>query len=238
MAPSVHGSAASDVVLPWLSPVGASGTSDALLLRMHAGLERQARAIGQLLHDEAGQLLAAAYLALDDAQRHLPSAAHDHLQGVRGHLAAVEEHLRHIAHELRPRILDDLGLAGALEFLSRSFESRHGIPTRLSSRLDTRLPATIETVVYRIAQEGLTNVARHARASQVSIAVAISAGGLWCAISDDGVGFEMPAVAARRTAALGVYGLRDRVEALDGKVWVRSSPGAGTDLIVRIPLEW
>ena len=203
--------------------------------RLHTVLERQARAIGQSLHDEAGQLLAAAYLALDEASRDLPASARDRLGVVKTHLAAIEEQLRHVAHELHPRLLAEHGVVSALEQLGRGFAARHGVVTTVCASVPDHLPALIGTTVYRMAQEGLTNIGRHAQATKASIDVLPRGHVLWCTIRDDGVGFDR--IAARGGVGLGLQGIHERVATLGGSMTITSNRGSGTRLIAAIPLE-
>jgi signal transduction histidine kinase len=205
--------------------------------RLDTVLEWQARAIGQSLHDEAGQLLTAAHLALVDAARELPPPAQERLLVVRTHLAAVEDHLRHLARELHPRVFVDGGFVAALEFLARGFAARHGISTTVHAKVPPSLPDSIATALYRMAQEGLTNIGRHARATRACIRVASKAGVLRCTIRDDGVGFDVAAVARRGGLGLGLEGIRERLAMLGGVLLIKSAHGVGTQLIATIPLE-
>ncbi len=206
-------------------------------VRLNTALEQQARAIGQALHDEAGQLLAAAYLALEEAARDLPALSRERLCVVKTHLAAVEEQLRHVAHELHPRVLAEVGVVAALEFLGRGFAARHGVATTVSATLPPRLTDAIATAVYRMAQEGLTNVGRHARATHASIHVEPKAGVLWCTIRDDGVGFDLAAIERRGGMGLGLQGIHERLSTLGGVLTIDSGCGLGTRLIAAIPLK-
>jgi two-component system sensor histidine kinase UhpB len=205
--------------------------------RLDTVLEWQARAIGQSLHDEAGQLLTAAHLALADAARGLPPPAQERLLVVRTHLAAVEEHLRHLARELHPRVFVDGGFVAALEFLARGFAARHGISTTVNAKIPRCLPDSIATALYRMGQEGLTNISRHARATRACIRVASKAGVLRCTIRDDGVGFDVSAVARRGGLGLGLQGIRERLAMHGGVLQIKSVHGVGTQLIATIPLE-
>jgi signal transduction histidine kinase len=209
--------------------------SEQYLRRLNAGLERQARLIGQSLHDEAGQLLTAAYIALAEAARDLPEPAGERLLVVRRHLAAVEEHLRHVAHELRPRVLDDRGLVSALEVLAQGFETRYGIPTTVQAAVTRRLPGPVEIALYRVVQEALTNIGKHARATRASIRVATPTRALKCTIRDDGVGID-PSV-RRRSAGLGLHGMCERLTLLGGTLVIKSARHAGTVLLATVPLE-
>jgi two-component system, NarL family, sensor kinase len=207
------------------------------LQRLNAGLERQARVIGQCLHDDAGQLLAAAYIALAEASRDMPAPVSARLLVVKRHLAAVEDHLRQVAQELHPRLLERDGFVPALEFLGRGFAARHGIATDVFAKVPVRLPDSIATALYRMAQEGLTNIGRHASATHAFIRVASKAGIVRCTIRDDGAGFDMAEVTRRGGAGLGLHGIRERLEPLGGVLTIRSACGAGTQLIATIPLE-
>src|SRR4029453_8818792 len=132
-------------------------------------LEGQAKRIAYTLHSEAGQLLASPHMALAQIAEDQRGELRDQILNVRGLLTNVEERLRHISHELRPRILDDLGLVPALEFLAKSAAKRWGLAVSVEATPVYRtLGTTIETTLYRVAQEGLTNVARHADAPHVA----------------------------------------------------------------------
>lgn len=204
------------------------------LLRLNAGLERQARSIGQALHDEAGQFLTAAYNSLAQASSEVPACARPRLQEVRRHLEHVEEQLRRLSHELRPRILDDLGLVPAIRFIVQGMKQRHAWSIDLQSSVDGRLDPAVETAVYRFVQEALTNIGRHAGAAHVTIRVRRRGAGLRCSIRDDGVGFDGKAC---HEQGLGLSGIRDRLDIVGGTLRITSSPGRGTELLGIIPLE-
>jgi two-component system, NarL family, sensor histidine kinase UhpB len=204
------------------------------LRRLNAALEAQARSIGQALHDETGQTLAAAYLSLAEAIEIAPASVGEHLAAVRRHLEHVETQLRRVAHELRPRILDDLGLVPALKFLANGISLRAGITVEVAFTVTGAVPAPVETAVYRFVQESITNISRHAKATRVVLALQEWPGLLRCEVSDNGMGFE----GERRSASgLGLVGIRDRLDALGGTLTVRSAPGEGTQLVAVIPLE-
>ena len=212
--------------------------TEAALRRVNEALERQAREISQALHDEAGQLLTSAYIALAHARRELPTSAATHLDLLKSHLDGIEEQIRRLAHELRPRILEDLGLVPALRFLADGVAQRSGLSVQVESAQTERLPAPVETTIYRVAQEALSNVRRHASASRVTLHLARQSRQLRCTVVDDGVGFE-PGSAREESERPkgGLTGMRNRVEALGGTFEVRSAPGKGTELTVIIPME-
>lgn len=198
-------------------------------------LEEQTRRISHQLHDQAGQLLASVYLALDDLARDMPPSVGERLQGIKGLLDRVEDQLRRLSHELRPTILDDLGLVAALEFLAKGFAARHGLEIHVRGRPEERLPGPIETVLYRIVQEALNNVAKHALASAVTIAVGRDAQRASCSVRDDGIGFD-PAVTHVGDQGIGLIGIRERLVPLGGVLRIDSAPGQGTVVCVAIPL--
>ncbi|HXD19605.1 MAG TPA: sensor histidine kinase [Vicinamibacterales bacterium] len=205
---------------------------------VHHHLERQAQSIAQALHDESGQLLTAAHLALCDISPDVSDAARKRLDEVRKYLDSIEEQLRRIAHEIRPRLLEEIGLVAALEFLGASVEKRRGIVVTVDAGPLRKLAPTIETTIYRVVQEALNNVTRHAQAARATIQIRRMTNALHCLIQDNGVGFDVDAVLARRgDTGMGLIGMRERLGILGGWVDVRSAPGRGTDVEVVIPLE-
>ncbi|MBI4537039.1 MAG: PAS domain S-box protein [candidate division NC10 bacterium] len=208
------------------------------LRRLNDRFEKEAARVAQLLHDEAGQFLASAHITVTMLARELPPAAAMRLQEVQHALERVEEQLRRLSHELHPQILDELGLFGTLEFLAEGVTKRTGIQVTVRAESDEALPAMTRTVLYRFAQEALTNVTKHAQANRVTVLLERADGNIRCSIQDDGLGFDVPATLARRGEThLGLTGIRDRVEALGGMLHVSSGPSRGTELVVVIPLE-
>jgi signal transduction histidine kinase len=198
-------------------------------------LEEQTRRISHELHDQAGQLLASVYLALDEVARDLPAPAADRLQSVKGLLDEIEVELRRLSHELRPTVLDDLGLMPALDLLAQGVSARTGLWVKIEGPRDDRLPSSIETVLYRIVQEALTNVGKHARASAVTIVVRREARRVCCSVRDDGVGFD-PGTARPTVKGIGLIGIRERLASVGGALSIDAAPDRGTELRVAIPL--
>jgi len=201
--------------------------------------EEEAKRIAHQLHDEAGQITTSIHLALAEIGRELPDRNRERLRQVSTYVDEIEDRLRRLSHELRPTILDDLGLRPALEFLAEGFSARTGIPIRVEGKTDGRVDSLVETAIYRVVQEALTNIARHASADGASIRLRHAHDRLRCTIRDDGVGFA--ANRLRRGAkgvgrGLGLLGVRERLDALGGRVQIRSTPGAGTELSVVVPL--
>ncbi len=208
------------------------------LLHLNEALEEENKRIAHALHDEAGQLLASVHIVLADISRELPPATAQRLEEVRGLLNKIEEQLRHLSHELRPTILDDLGLQPALEFLADGVSKRTGLRISVDGTRGTRLPAVTETALYRIVQEALTNVTKHAQATRVEISFSREGRVLRCAVRDDGVGFSVPTTLSRRGhPGLGLIGIQERLSAIGGSLSIVSTPGAGTELLITVPLE-
>jgi signal transduction histidine kinase len=142
--------------------------------------------------------------------------------------------VRRLAVELRPTALDDFGLVPALERLASTFEERSGIRTALEGGLgEERFPPEVETVLYRLVQESLTNVVKHAAAENVSIVLTRRDGGIGAIVEDDGQGFVPDET---RDEALGLVGMRERIALVGGTLAVESTPGAGTAVVAYVPL--
>ena len=208
------------------------------LRHLNEALEEEIKRIAHALHDEAGQLLASVHIGLAEVARELPAHVSRRLEDVRGLLTKIEEQLRHISHELRPTILDDLGLRPALEFLADGVSRRTGLQILVEGSPGKRLPAPTETALYRIVQEALTNVTKHAQATRVTIRFVRDGRALRCAVRDDGTGFDVLAVQARRGArGLGLLGIQERLNAVGGTLNVISTPGSGAELVISVPVE-
>ncbi|TMQ63857.1 MAG: hypothetical protein E6K79_09475 [Candidatus Eisenbacteria bacterium] len=216
------------------------GVSDAnsALRRINEILEEQVQRIARELHDDAGQLLASVHLALHEVGRDLAPSSRQRLKDVRGLLDRIEEQLRRISHELRPLILDDLGLVPAIQFLGDGVSRRAGIAVIVKGSTEERLPPVVETTLYRIVQEALNNAARHAQASRVTITLLHEDGLVRCSIRDDGVGLPPAAKGTRQGGrGLGLIGIRERIAPLSGTLEIQSGERKGTELLVTIPLE-
>jgi len=201
-------------------------------------LEEEAKRIAHAIHDEAGQFLACVHIALEEIARELPLKSRKQIEEVRGLLDKVEGQLRRLSHELRPTILDDLGLLPALEFLANGVSKRAGLQIDVKGRRDGRLPAGIETALYRVVQEALNNATKHAQAKRASVHVERQTGAIRCLITDDGVGFDVSATMARKgQASLGLLGIRERIAVLGGTLEIHSQPGRGTEMVITVPLE-
>jgi two-component system, NarL family, sensor histidine kinase DevS len=204
------------------------------LRRVVSGQELERRRLARELHDETGQALTSILLGLksveeakDDAS--LSAAA----ANLRRLVVATLQDVRRLAVELRPKALDDFGLVPALERLAQTFSEGTGIVVQLESHLgDERLAEELETTLYRLVQEALTNVVKHAHARTVSILLVRRNDRVTAIIEDDGRGFE-PSRA--REDGLGLVGMRERVGLVGGKLTVEASKGAGTTIAVEVP---
>jgi signal transduction histidine kinase len=201
-------------------------------------LEGEAKRIAHALHDEAGQLLATAYISLDELAPELPPRVRRRLLETRGILDRIGEELRRVSHELRPTILDDLGLVPALEFLAEGVSRRGGFRVNVDGAIQGRLPPAVETALYRVVQEALTNVSRHSRARNVGLELRRQGSEVVCTVRDDGVGFDpQKALSSGGHAGLGLIGIKERLAAVGGSLTLSTVPGQGAALMFAIPLE-
>lgn len=208
------------------------------LHRLNEVLEEETKRIAHMLHDDATQLLAAVHIALADLVHELPPHLGERIQEVRSHLDQIEAQLRDLSHELRPTLLDDLGLLPALEFLAEGMTKRTGLAIAVEGSTIGRLPSSIETTLYRIVQEGLVNAIKHARAGRAMVRVAREPRLIRCAIRDNGIGFDVSVgQAGKHQGGLGLIAIRERLNALGGTLQINSSSQRGTELLITIPLE-
>src|SRR5882724_5575219 len=216
------------------------GFQDAVkaLRQLNETLEEEIKRIAYAVHDEAGQLLVAVHLALAEMALELPEAQQGQVTRIRELLNEVEKHLRRYSHELRPTILDDLGWVPAIHFLADGISKRAKIPIRIEATFSGRLPGAIETALYRIVQEALTNAVKHAEAKNIWIRARKEHLVLCCSIRDDGAGFDPhQAQTASHRKGLGLIAMQESVSAIGGTLQIESRPGHGTELFIRLPLE-
>jgi signal transduction histidine kinase len=197
--------------------------------------ELERRRLARELHDETGQALTSILLGLKAIRAAEEPAEAEHAEAeVRGLVVQALQDVRRLAVELRPTALDDFGLVPALERLASTFEERSGIQTAVEAGVgDERFPPEVETVLYRLVQEALTNVVKHAAADHVSIVLTRRDGGIGAIVEDDGQGF-VPDQAGEE--ALGLVGMRERIALVGGTLAVESTPGTGTALVAYVPL--
>ena len=201
--------------------------------------EEERRSIARELHDEVGQVLTAIKVELAMAQREIEASGGDSgaLAGLRAITDGALSTVRDLSHLLHPAMLDDLGLPAAIEWYAKGFERRHGVRVELlQDRMSERLTADTEAAIYRIVQEALTNVAKHAQAARCRIYLQRLPHTLLVTIEDDGVGFDAAANGAPGVArGLGLISIRERVAQVRGELRIETTPGKGTRLTVEVP---
>lgn len=215
----------------------AIGDANTALRKLNETLEEEVQRIALALHDDAGQLMVAVHLSLDEATREMPPEAQAGMSGVKALLGLVEERIRDLSHELRPAMLDHLGLVPAVEFLAANFGQRTGLHITVESTLNGRLPPKTAIAFYRVIQEALTNVRRHARATRVRILIGRRGGWIRCQVTDNGIGFDPASTVNSGLPGLGLQGIRERMNALGGKLRIQSAEGQGTKLEITVPLQ-
>ena len=208
-----------------------------LLRRLVHVQEEEHRRIARELHDDLTQRLAV--LAIDAGTlEHLPGCPQDVGKTARAmheQLVALSESVHSLSRQLHPSIVDDLGLVDALRSECLSLQQRDGITVRYDAQeIPTRLSRGVALCVYRVAQEALRNVARHARSAHASVSLVVNERELVLSVRDRGVGFD---VSARHKSGLGLESIRERARLIGARLTVRSRPGRGTQIAVRVPLH-
>jgi signal transduction histidine kinase len=216
----------------------------ALTSRLTEVQEAERRQLARELHDEMGQALTAITIDLmaikKDLPENYPSHILDRLSEAIWLTEQTLDQIRELSLNLRPPMLDDLGLVPTLRWYLKRYGDRVDLKTEFKvTDLDDRLAPEIETTLYRVIQEALTNVARHAGASTVRLQLQRKARVVIAAIQDDGRGFDVAHILDNEDspAGAGLLGIRERVSLLGGAFSVRSEPGHGVNLTVEIPME-
>jgi signal transduction histidine kinase len=203
--------------------------------RLLTAQEDERRSVSRDLHDELGQVVTSVTLDLQRAAQAEDRERKDELIGRALHGAnRLLDRIHEISGRLRPTLLDDLGLKDAVQSFLGEYEARTGIVTRAELRFgQAALPPAVSENVYRILQEALTNVAKHAKAAEVSVGLRVADGQVHLTVRDGGVGLDPAALDGKR---LGILGMRERAELLDGTFVLEAAPGKGTEVRVRIPI--
>lgn len=208
-----------------------------LAKRLQQAREEERTAVARDLHDQIGQILTAIKMDIAWVVRHLPEKQdplHNRLAESIKMVNSGVQSVRRICSGLRPGILDDLGLAAAIEWQASEFATRNGIGCKVSlPPVQLQLDGDRATAIFRIFQECLTNVARHAEATSVSASLSTQDGNLMLVVEDDGKGFSE----SEKTGSLGVLGMKERAKACGGSLQVASAPGKGTTVTVSVPLN-
>lgn len=210
--------------------------SNDALIKLYDVFESEAKRIAHRLHDESAQMLAVVYLELAEIAKCATDDTARKIGGVVTHLDEVSSQLRSMSHELRPIILDQLGLMPALRALAEGVRKRSLLMIDVSGDTEGRLTPALETVLYRAVQEALANVCRHAQATHVDVHVWRESETLFCAVSDDGIGIHSDSKGTVLSQGLGLIGITERAKALGGACDISSRSGFGTTLQVTIPL--
>jgi PAS domain S-box-containing protein len=204
----------------------------------HQAREQEKSRIARELHDELAQALTALQMDVAWCKEKIPPGEdgfEKKLERMEALLNTTVTSTRRIAADLRPLMLDDLGLLPAVEWLVENFTQRTGVACELAVSIsDLNLHKTHSTAVFRIVQESLANIAKHARASQAEVAIAQNGSEVTIAVRDDGLGFSPQD--PRKPNSFGLVGLRERAYLLGGEAAIISAPGRGTDIEVRLPL--
>ena len=200
-------------------------------------LEREAKRVARLLHDSLGQLLFALQLAYNDLERDMPAHLAARFSEMQQLMQQLDDQLHWTSYELYPVILEDLGLAPALQELVGHLSKRTDLPITFESSLHQRLPYEIETCVYRAAHEALLNSIKHARPSRVAVDLHLASGVLRCTVVDDGMGIARSANTPRSRPGFGMLGIRERLKFVKGTVDVSSAPGTGTEIRLTVPVS-
>jgi signal transduction histidine kinase len=206
------------------------------LRRVVEAQELERRRLARELHDETGQALTSILLGLKALEERTgDEASRAATQELRELVVSTLQDVRRLAVELRPTALDDFGLVAALERLTASFAEQTGISVDFETALaDERLPEEVETALYRIVQESLTNVVKHARARRVSILLARKEGSVKAVVEDDGRGFDP---AEQAGDGFGLVGMSERLALLGGRLEVESDADAGTTIAAEVPVR-
>jgi PAS domain S-box-containing protein len=205
--------------------------------KLLSAYEEERSALARDLHDDTSQRLAALTIEaamIESECRSAPDSAAKRLRDLRDRLADVANDVHHIARQLHPSILRDLGLTEAIRSECGRFSEREDVDVEFVGREDADLPADVAICLYRIVQEGLRNIAKHAAAEHAEVRLERDEDSVVLSIRDFGVGFDP--VSARRGAGMGLASMHERARLVDGDIVIRSEPGQGTAIEVRVPL--
>ncbi len=200
--------------------------------------EEERRRVARELHDDTSQILHALMLNIDLLEAKVPGAFRDRLGAVKALAEQAGRNLDKVLGDLRPALLDELGLVAALRWSVAQVREASGLPIAFEVHRPRRLPEQVEVAAFRIVQEALANAVRHAQAQRIAVRVWTSERLLEVEVRDDGIGFDVgEAMARTRTGeAAGLLGMRERAELLGGRLSIESSAGAGTRVLAQIPV--
>jgi signal transduction histidine kinase len=203
--------------------------------RLVAAQELERKSISRELHDEVGQSLNALLVDAGNLQKRIPdndAQSRELLDSIRRLADTCVNEIRDIALLLRPSMLDDLGLTAAIQWQAREVSRRSGLAVKVTAEAEADgLPEDLSICLYRVAQEALQNIARHAQAKTVHIDLKQNPGSLVLTVRDDGVGFD-----AVNVRGLGTVGMEERLRQMGGVLRVTSQPGQGTTVVAEVPI--
>ncbi len=212
--------------------VGVKASLQELSAKLVRAQEDERRTLSRELHDEVGQAFSAVMMEAENLLDLEPAhEARPHIEAIRGLAQRGMNEIRDMALLLRPSMLDDFGLAPALDWQARETAKRTGLRVQVTSDMPDELPEEHKTCIYRVVQEALNNCARHAQARAVQVSVRRDDGHILLSVRDDGSGFD-----SKRLKGMGLLGMEERVRHLGGSFEVDSRPGQGTLLQVFLPL--
>lgn len=211
-----------------------------LLSKVISAQEEERRRLARELHDETAQTMGALSIALDRARRELGEAtpeARAQLQEAQEIVQRLLEDTRRLILDLRPMALEDLGLVPAIRWYAETHLQERGVRTTIDpgTMPGARLAPHLEVALFRIAQEAVNNIARHAGAREATIRLSLTQSAVRIAVADDGRGFDVDRALASPGGSVGLMGLQERARLLNGRMEIRSEPGKGTQLMVEVP---
>ena len=218
---------------------------DQLLRRMITAKEEECRRVARELHDETSQALTALIANLAAVEQHVPNETRPHLTELRALSVQILKEINRIVLDLRPTLLDDYGLVAALSWYAKNRLEENDVRVEIATfDSDLRLPSNVETLLFRVGQEAITNIAKHARAKHAQINflrhASSDGGSLTLQIEDDGCGFALEALENHWSgdrAHFGLLGIQERMDLIGGQLEIRSAPNQGTCICASVPLE-
>jgi two-component system sensor histidine kinase UhpB len=213
-----------------------------LLGRIITAQEEERRRIARELHDEVSQTLTGLVMSLGstEALAGLEPAARQRLKSLRNLTSEAVEEVRRLIRDLRPSLLDDLGLVAAISWYVENYLATAGVKAELDTHgFDRRLPPTVEITLFRVVQEAITNIVKHAEAKTARIYLKRAGSTIVGSIEDSGVGFDADALRREQSGgmAVGLLGMEERINLLEGKLKIESRPGGGTRVYFEIPWQ-